>query len=159
MLEDADNAENEVANVDIERTLRLLYRVNVLVDVVVPDIEFCQLPDLVELELLANGRPLRVLVGDALRRGCDSDRSSACPPTRPHTVDCRCNGGTGGGCNRGVAGDVGFSPMIKLVTSVAQAEPDVELERASENQIAALFRKDSFHMLCLFVTEDETGTG
>ena len=98
MLDDADEAETEVANVDTERILWLLYRVNVLVDVLVLDIEFRQLLDVVELELLANGRPLRVLVGDAPRRGGDSDTSSGCPPTRPRNVDCRCSGGTGGGC-------------------------------------------------------------
>lgn len=49
----------------------MLYRVNVLVDVLVLDIEFRQLLDVVELELLANGRPLRVLVGEAPRRGDD----------------------------------------------------------------------------------------
>jgi len=69
VLDDADEAETEVANVDTERILWLLYRVNALVDVLVLDIEFRQLLDVVELELLANGRPLRVLVGDAPRRG------------------------------------------------------------------------------------------
>jgi hypothetical protein len=49
--------------------LWLLYRVNVLVDVLVLDIEFRQLLDVVELALLANGRPLRVLVGDDPRFG------------------------------------------------------------------------------------------
>jgi hypothetical protein len=101
VLDDADEAETEVANVDIERILWLLYRVNVLVDVLVLDIEFRQLLllDAIELELLANGRPLRVLVGEAPRRCCDSDRRSGCPPARPRNVGCRCNGGTGGGCD------------------------------------------------------------
>ena len=97
MLDDADDAETEVANVDTERILWLLYRVNVLVDVLVLDIEFRQLLDAIELELLANGRPLRVLVGDAPRRCCDCDKRSECPPARPRNVDC--NGGTGGGCD------------------------------------------------------------
>ena len=70
-----------------------------LVEVLVLDMEFRQLLDVVELELLANGRPLRVLVGDAPRRGDDSDTSSGCPPTRPRNVDCRCCGDTGGGCD------------------------------------------------------------
>jgi hypothetical protein len=70
VLYDVDEAETEVANVDIERKLWLLYRVNVLVDVLV--IEFRQFLDVVELELLANGRPLRVLIGDSPRRSCDS---------------------------------------------------------------------------------------
>ena len=100
MLDDADDAETEVANVDTERILWLLYRVNVLVDVLVLDIEFRQSLDVIELEqLLANGRPLRALVGDVPRRYCDSDGRSVRPPARPHNVDCRCNGGTGGGCD------------------------------------------------------------
>lgn len=53
--EDADDTETEVVNVDIERILLLLYRVNVLIDVPVLHIEFRQLLDVVELELLANG--------------------------------------------------------------------------------------------------------
>ena len=63
----AGSASKETSG--IERILWLLYRVNALVDVLVLDIEFRQLLDVVELELLANGRPLRVLVGDAPRRG------------------------------------------------------------------------------------------
>ena len=98
MLDDADEAETEVANVDIERVLWSLYRVNMLVGVLVLDIEFRQLLNDIELELLAKGRPLRVLVGDAPRRRCDINRRSECPPARPRNVDCRCNGGTGGGC-------------------------------------------------------------
>ena len=93
VLDDADEAETEVANVDIERMLWLLYRVNVLVDVLVLDVEFRQLLDVVELELLANGRPLRVLVGDAPRRGCNSGT----PPPRPRYDTCGGNGGTRGG--------------------------------------------------------------
>jgi hypothetical protein len=100
----------------------LLYRVNVLVEVLVLDIEFRQLLDVIELELLANGRPLRVLVGDAPRRRCDDDGRSECPPARPRNVDCRCNGGTGGGCGCGVVGVVGFKPMIKLVRFVPRYE-------------------------------------
>ena len=50
MSDDADEAKIEVANIDIKRILRLLYRVNVLVDVLVLDIEFPQLLDVVELE-------------------------------------------------------------------------------------------------------------
>ena len=64
-----------MAKVDTQRILWLLYRVNVLLDVLMLDIEFRQLLDVVGLELLANGRPLRILVGDAPRRGYDSDRS------------------------------------------------------------------------------------
>ena len=86
VLEDAHDAETEAVNVDIERRLWLLYRVNVLVDLLMLHIEFRQLLDVVELELLAKGRPLRVFVGDAPRRGCDSDRSSGCPPTQPRIV-------------------------------------------------------------------------
>jgi hypothetical protein len=105
VLDDADEAETEVAKVDTERTLWLLYRVNVLDDdavvlddvVFVLDIEFRQLLDLVELELLANGQPLRVLVGEAPRRGGDCDRRSGSPAPRPRDVDCAGKGGTGGG--------------------------------------------------------------
>ena len=69
-----------------------------LVDVLVLHIEFRQWLDVVELELLANSRLLRVLIGDAPRRGYDSDKSSGCPLTQPRTVDHKCNDGTGGGC-------------------------------------------------------------
>ena len=96
MLDDVDKAEAEVANVDIER---ILYRVNVLVDMLVLAIEFRQLLDVVELELLANGRSLHVLVGEAPRRCCDNDRRSGCPLARHRNENRRCNGGTGGGCN------------------------------------------------------------
>ena len=53
-----------------------------------------------------------------------------------------------------------------MVTFVARAEPDVELEwelRESDRvpMVASplLFPKDSFHLLCFFVTVGETGTG
>jgi hypothetical protein len=56
--------------------------------------------------------------------------------------------------------------MIKLVTFVARAESDVELEwvlRESDRvpMVASppLFPKDSFHLLCFFVTVGDTGTG
>jgi hypothetical protein len=58
----------EVANVDTERVLWLLYRVKVLVEVLVLAIEFRQLLDADELEMLDTARPLRMLVGDAARR-------------------------------------------------------------------------------------------
>ena len=76
VVDDADDTETEGINVDIERILWLLYRVNVLVDLLMLHIEFRQWLDVVELELLANGQPLRLFVGDAPRLGCDSDRSS-----------------------------------------------------------------------------------
>jgi hypothetical protein len=44
--------------------------VNVLVEVLVLAIEFRQLLDAEELEMVEAARPLRVLVGDAARRGC-----------------------------------------------------------------------------------------
>ncbi len=157
MLEDADEEDTEVAKVDIERILWLLYRVNALVDVLVLDIEFRQL-EFIELELLANGRPLRVLVGDAPRCCCDGDRRSL---VRPRNV------GADGDCVCIIAGGVaGFNPIIKLVTFVARAEPDVEVEwvlRESDRVPTAaspvLFPKDSFHLLCFFVTTGaEVGT-
>ncbi len=57
--------------------------------------------------------------------------------------------------------------MIKLVTFVARAEPDVELERVLRESdrvpMAAspvLFPKDSFHLLGFFVTRGiDVGTG
>ena len=57
----------------------MLYRVNVLVNVLVLDIEFCQLLDVVKLELLSSRLLLRVLVGDAPRRCYDIDRRSGDP--------------------------------------------------------------------------------
>jgi hypothetical protein len=74
VLDGADDAETEVANVHTKRMLWLLYHVNVLVDVLVLDIEFRQLLNVVELELLASGRSLHVIVGDAPRRCCDKER-------------------------------------------------------------------------------------
>ena len=59
--------------------------------------------------------------------------------------------------------------MIKLVTFVARAEPDVELvrvlresDRVPTAASPVLFPKDSFHLLCFFVTEGigvDTGMG
>jgi len=56
--------------------------------------------------------------------------------------------------------------MIKLVTFVARAEPDVEVEfvlRESDLPLRlvspALFPNDSFHRLGFFVTEGDTGAG
>jgi len=66
VLDDADEVDTVVANVETERILWLLYRVNALDDVFVLDVELRQL--LLELELLFNGGPLRVLVGDPVRR-------------------------------------------------------------------------------------------
>jgi hypothetical protein len=68
VLDEAEDAETEVANVATERMLWLLYRVNVLVEVFVLAIEFRQLLDAEELEILETPRPLRMLVGDAARR-------------------------------------------------------------------------------------------
>ena len=79
MLDDVNEAETEVENVDIERILRLLYRVRVLVNVLVLDIEFRQLLEVIELGLLSSSRLLRVLVGDAPRSCCGSDRRPGDP--------------------------------------------------------------------------------
>ena len=70
VLDEAEDAETDVANVDTERVLWLLYRVNVLVEVFVLAMEFRQLLDAEELEMLETARPLRVLVGEAARRCC-----------------------------------------------------------------------------------------
>ena len=48
----------------------MLYRVNVLVEVFVLDMELRQLFDAEELEVLGAARPLRMLVGDAARHCC-----------------------------------------------------------------------------------------
>jgi hypothetical protein len=65
-----EDAETEVANVDTERMLWLLYRVNALVEVSVLAMELRQLFDAEELEMLETVRPLRMLVGEAARRDC-----------------------------------------------------------------------------------------
>ena len=72
MFDDANEAETEVVKVYIERILWLLCRINVSVNVLVLDIEF----PVVELELLASDRLLRVPVGNAPCRCYDSDRRS-----------------------------------------------------------------------------------
>jgi hypothetical protein len=69
-FDEAEDAETEVANVDTERMLWLLYRVNVLDEVFVLDMELRQLFDAEELEMLETVRPLRMLVGEAARRDC-----------------------------------------------------------------------------------------
>ena len=71
VLDDANEVDSDIvaANVEAERILWLLYRVNAPVDVLVLDIELRQLLlDTADLELLVTGRPLRVLVGDQVRR-------------------------------------------------------------------------------------------
>lgn len=70
VLDEAEDAETDVANVATERMLWLLYRVNVLIEVFVLAIELRQLFDAEELEMLETVRPLRMLVGDAARRDC-----------------------------------------------------------------------------------------
>ena len=79
MLDDVNEAGAEVENVDIECILRLLYRVRVLVNVLVLDIEFRQLMEVIEFKLLSSDQLLRVLVGDAPRSCCGSDRRSGDP--------------------------------------------------------------------------------
>jgi len=71
VLDEAEDAETEVANVDTEALLWLLSRVYVLERVFVLAMDVRQLFD-AELEMLELARPLRVLVGDAARhgRGC-----------------------------------------------------------------------------------------
>ena len=56
--------------------------------------------------------------------------------------------------------------MIKLVTFVACAEPDVEWEwvlgesdRVPMVASPPLFPKYGFHLLCFFMTVGDTGTG
>lgn len=68
LLDSAEDAETEVANVDTERMLWLLYRVNVLDEVFVLAMEFRQLLDAAGLETDATARPLRMLVGEAAPR-------------------------------------------------------------------------------------------
>ena len=69
-LDEAEDAETEVANVDTERMLWLLNRVNVLEEVFVLAMEFRQLFDAEEPEMVEAARPLRMLVGDAARHNC-----------------------------------------------------------------------------------------
>ena len=56
--------------------------------------------------------------------------------------------------------------MIKLVTFVTCAEPDVKWERVLRESdhvpmVASppLFQKYGFHLLCFFMTVGDTGTG
>jgi hypothetical protein len=121
VLDEAEEAETEVANVDTERRLWLLYRVNVLVEVFVLAIEFRQLFDAAELEIPDTGRPL---VGDAARRDCDC--SSPLPRAVVSTT-AEGDTGKGGDCNCvGIWTEDGSSAMITFDTFVARAEPEFD---------------------------------
>jgi hypothetical protein len=161
-LDAAEDVDTVVANVDTERTLWLLYRVNVLDDVFVLAMEFRQLLlDSDALEPLSAVRLLRTLVGDAARRGC-------CCSTLPCPVVCCSdegdNGDTGDfGCD-GTGG--GLSPMIKFETFVVRLGLKFEFECESDRELRAaspaLFPNESFHLLGFFVTVGKavgTGTG
>lgn len=159
-FEEVEDAETEVANVDTERMLWLLYRVNVLLEVFVLAIEFRQLFDEDELiELLATARPLRVLVGDVARHdGCCGWGS---PLTCTAVSDCEV-GGDDCGCDvEGIGG--GPSPMITFDTWTARAEPEFEFGCESDRVLRAaspaLFPNEN-HLLDFFVTVGvATGAG
>ena len=161
---DAEDVDTVVANVDTERMLWLLYRVNVLnvlVEVFVLATEF-RLPDAAAVETLGSARPLHTLVGDAGRCGC------CCSP-RPCSLVSggeKDDGGGDGdfGCN-GMGG--GLSPKIKFDTFAARAELAFEFGCESDRVLfrdasPALFPNESFHLLGFFVTvgmDVGTGTG
>jgi hypothetical protein len=161
-LDAAEDVDTVVANVDTERMLWLLYRVNVLDDVFVLAMEFRQLLDSDALEPLSATRLLRTLVGDAARRGC-------CCSTLPCPVVVCCsdegdNGEAGDfGCD-GTGG--GLSPIIKFETFVVRPGLEFEVECESDRELRAaspaLFPNESFHLLGFFVTVGKdvgTGTG
>lgn len=162
-FEEVEDAETEVANVDTERMLWLLYRVNVLVEVfvlIVLAIEFRQLFDEDELiELPATARPLRVLVGDVARHdGCCSWGS----PLTCTAVSDREVGGGDCGCDvEGIGG--GLSPMTAFDTCTTRAEPEFEFGCESDRVLRAaspaLFPNEN-HLLGFFVTVGvDTGAG
>jgi len=131
--------------------------VNVLVEVFVLAIEFRQLLDADELEMFEAGRPLRVLVGDAARRGCSPFALAGVPDTEE-----------GDDCDGGDIGTEGeFSPIIRFDTCAVRAEPwfEVECELCESDRVfmatsPPLFPKDNFHLLGFFVTVGiNTGTG
>lgn len=127
VLDDAEDAETEVANVDTERMLWLLYRVKVLDEVFVLAMELRQLFDAEELEMLEAARPLRMLVGDAARRGCGWSGSS--PLARAGDPTTKGDTGEGGDGN---GGDVGAedesNPIIRFATRVVRVEPLFEID-------------------------------
>jgi hypothetical protein len=127
VLDDAEDAETEVANVDTERTLWLLNRVNVLDEVFVLAMELRQLFDAEELEMLELAHPLRMLVGDAARRdcGCSGDSSLARagdPTTKGDT------GEGGDGSSGGIGAEDESNPIIRFVTRVVRVVPWFEIE-------------------------------
>jgi len=122
VLDEAEEAETEVAHVATERILWLLYRVNVLVEVFVLAIEFRQLFDEAELEILDTGRPLPV--GDAALRDCDC---SSPLPRGVVSTSAEGDTGKGGDCNcAGIWTEDGSRLMITLDTFVARAEPEFD---------------------------------
>jgi len=156
VLDEAEDAETEVANVDTERMLWLLYRVNVLVEVFVLAMEFRQLLDAEELEMLEPARPLRMLVGDAARRGC----GCGSPFARAGVSITE-----GGGGDIGTEGE--FNPIIRFDTCIVRVEPRFEIgcelcesDRVLMAASPPLFPNDSFHLLGFFVTVGiDTGAG
>ncbi len=124
---DAEDAETEVANVDTERMLWLLNRVNVLDEVFVLAMELRQLFDAEELEMLEAARPLRMLVGDAARRDCGCSGGS--PLARAGDPTTKGDTGEGGDGNGGdVGAEVESNPIIRFVTRVVRVVPWFEIE-------------------------------
>lgn len=124
VLDDEDKAETGVAHV--KRVVWLPCCVNVLVDVLVPIIDYGQLLGVVELDLLGYTRKL--LVGNAHAGGCvgDWDRDAPYPTLRRQMQLRRL---------RRVRVHLYCSAMLKLVPIVAYAEQEgAELRWYSENQ-------------------------
>ena len=126
---------------------------NVVDDVFVLAIESRQF---LELELLATGRPLRILVGDAGRRDCGCTWASPLPRAGVSTSG---EGDSGGGGDRDCdsIGTAGASKLIiRFDTFVARAEPLLESEPRESDRVLMvaslpLFPNASFHLLGFFV--------
>lgn len=158
-LDAAEDEDTVVANVDTERMLWLLHRVNVLnvlVEVFVLATEF-RLPEAAAVETL--GIPSRTLVGDAGRHGC------CCSPRPCSLVSGGEKGDSGGDGDFGRDGmGGGSSPKTKFDTFATRAELAFEFECESDRVLLraaspALFPNESFHLLGFFViTGMDVGT-
>jgi hypothetical protein len=162
----AEDEDTVVANVDTERMLWLLYRVNVLnvlIEVFVLATELL-LPEAAAVETLGTARPLHTLVGDVGRRDC----SWCCSP-RPCSLVSGGEKGDGGGDDGFDCDGMGgaLSPKIKFDTFATRGELAFGCECESGRVLfkaasPALFPNESFHLLGFFVTvgmDVGTGTG
>ena len=143
-LDAAEDVDTVVANVDTERMLWLLYRVNVLnvlIEVFVLATEF---------RLLLGAGEVEMLVGDAAGRHCCC--SALLCPAVSATEE-----GDSGGSGDFVCDEIGggSSPMITSDTFAVRPEPEFESERESDRELRAaspeLFPNESFHLLGFFV--------